>query len=43
MERNHGEGVEGTCRKDKGHCLLYRPEPLSLGAFCNTFNLHKAI
>ena len=26
MERSHGEeGVEGKCRKDKGHDLWYRP------------------
>ena len=30
MERSHGEeGVEGKCRKDKGHDLLYRPGPLA--------------
>ena len=27
MERSHGEGVEGKCRKDKGGTgLRYRPE-----------------
>ena len=30
MERSHGEdGVEGKCRKDKGHDLWYRPGPLA--------------
>ena len=30
MERSHGEeGVEDKCRKDKGHDLWYRPEPLA--------------
>ena len=29
MKRSHGEGVEGKCRKDKGHDLWYRPEPLA--------------
>ena len=30
MERSHGEeGVEGKCRKDKGHDLWYRPVPLA--------------
>ena len=30
MERSHGEeGVEGKCRKDKGHNLWYRPGPLA--------------
>ena len=29
MERSHGEkGVEGKCRKDKGHDPWYRPGPL---------------
>ena len=28
MERSYGEeGVEGKCRKDKGHDLWYRPGP----------------
>ena len=30
MERSHGEeGIEGKCRKDKGHDLWYRPGPLA--------------
>ena len=30
MERSHGEeGVNGKCRKDKGHDLWYRPGPLA--------------
>ena len=30
MERSHGgEGVEGKCRKNKGHDLWYRPGPLA--------------
>ena len=30
MERSHGEaGVEGKCRKDKGHDLWYRSGPLA--------------
>ena len=30
MERSHREeGVEGKCRKDKGHDLWYRPGPLA--------------
>ena len=30
VERSHGEeGVEGKCRKDKGHDLWYRPGPLA--------------
>ena len=30
MESSHGKkGVEGKCRKDKGHDLLYRPGPLA--------------
>ena len=30
MEGSHGEeGVEGKCRKDKGHDLWYRPGPLA--------------
>ena len=30
MERSHGEeGVEGKCRKGKGHDLCYRPGPLA--------------
>ena len=30
MERSHGEeGVEGKCRKDKGHDLWNRPGPLA--------------
>ena len=30
MERRHAEeGVEGKCRKDKGHDLWYRPRPLA--------------
>ena len=30
MERSHGEeGIEGKCRKDKGHDLLYRLGPLA--------------
>ena len=30
MERSHGEeGIEGECRKDKGHDLWYRPGPLA--------------
>ena len=30
MERSHKEeGVEGKCRKDKGHDLWYRPGPLA--------------
>ena len=30
MERSHGEeGVEGKCRKDKGHDLWYRPGPFA--------------
>ena len=30
MERSHRvEGVEGSCRIDKGHDLWYRPEPLA--------------
>ena len=29
-ERSHGEeGIEGKCRKDKGHDLWYRPGPLA--------------
>ena len=29
MERSHGEeGVEGKSKKDKGHDLWYKPEPL---------------
>ena len=30
MERSHGEeGIEGKCRKDKGHDLWYRPGSLA--------------
>ena len=30
MESSRGEeGVEGKCRKDKGHDLWYRPGPLA--------------
>ena len=30
MERSHGEeGIEGKCRKYKGHDLWYRPGPLA--------------
>ena len=30
IERSHGEkGVEGKCRKDKGHDLWFRPGPLA--------------
>ena len=29
MERSHGEGGEGKCRRDKGHDLWYRPGPLA--------------
>ena len=30
MKRSHGEeGVEGKCRKDKGHDLWYRPGSLA--------------
>ena len=30
MEKSHKEeGVEGKCRKDKGHDLWYRPGPLA--------------
>ena len=30
LQRSHGEeGVEGKCRKDKGHDLWYRPGPLA--------------
>ena len=30
MKRSHGEeGIEGKCRKDKGHDLWYRPGPLA--------------
>ena len=33
MERSHGEeGVEGKCRKDKGHDLWYRQLTLKKGA-----------
>ena len=30
MESGHGrDGVEGKCRKNKGHDLWYRPGPLA--------------
>ena len=35
MERSHREeGVEGKCRKDKGHDLWYRPGPQNAHALC---------
>ena len=34
MERSHREeGVDGKCRKDKGHDLWYRPGPQSSGEY----------
>ena len=41
MERSHGEeGIEGKCRKDKGHDLWYSPGPLAESA--NTHALSVA-